>query len=189
MSKVKKLLSGGVLVFILLSCSAFPSGRMEEASAKWEARAFWVLDSKMSTESAAMFLESFLLPTSLATMLWTEFSVQQQEVQLDTRAAYRVVRKARSRTDPLGAHTVYGYDLVVSVTVKPPSPRRNPDSYTVRFSCCPSSAEAAGVVPQPLEQALLAGIRKDGRSSGRARVERIDYLGSGEFEATVLVGD
>jgi hypothetical protein len=85
--------------------------------------------------------------------------------------------------------TVYGYDLIVDVSVPPPAPRSSPDSYTVRFDYSPSTAGDSGVIPQPLEQALLKGIREDGRSTGRARVDSIDYLGSGRFRAKVLIAD
>jgi len=95
---------------------------------------FWVLEGSMSAESAEMFLERYLLPTSLAAMLWTEFSMEGEEVRFDTQGGYRVVRKTQTLSESLGAYTVYGYDLMINVSVSPPAPRRSPDSYTVRFS-------------------------------------------------------
>lgn len=197
MSKVTKHIPVSVLIFILLSCSAFPSGRVEEPPGKQEARIFWVLDGTMNPKSAEMFLERYLFPTSLAAMLWTEFSVQGNEVRFDTKGGYRIVRKQQVLTESLGAYAVYGYDLIIEVTrpaelAAPGS--RSRKTYEVRFSY-PESPDSApgvrpsGVLPQPLEQALLAGIREDGRSSGNARVDRVEYLGSGRFRATVLVGD
>ena len=47
---------------------------------------FWVLDGSMGKESAEMFLERYLLPTSLSAMLWTEFSTEGEEVRFDTRS-------------------------------------------------------------------------------------------------------
>lgn len=237
MNKVTKYIPIGVLIFIFLSGPAFPSGRAEEPAGKQEARVFWILDDTMSAESAEMFLERYLFPTSLALMLWTEFSLQGQEVRFGTSGGYRVVRKQRVLTEPLGEYTVYGYDLIIDVTcpaegrpaqarpaeatgsgARPASSRtafgeksegRTPESYVVRFSypesadsgsgsqpkagvqhgVWPSGARPSGVLPQPLEQALLAGIKADGRPTGKARVEQIGYLGSGRFRATVLVGD
>lgn len=205
MNKVTRYIPIGVILFVLLSCSAFPSGRVEEPSGKQEARVFWVLDGSMSTESAEMFLERYLLPTSVAAMLWTEFTLQGNEVRLDTQGGYRVVRKQRVLTEPIGAYVVHGYDLIIDVTrsssAPPPAGSRaqSADSYVVRFSypesadsgsgSTPKAVQPSGVLPQPLQQALLAGIREDGRTSGKARVQLIEYLGSGRFRATVLVGD
>jgi hypothetical protein len=201
MSKVTKHIPVSVLIFILLSCSAFPSGRVEEPPGKQEARIFWILDGSMSAESAEMFLERYLFPTSLAAMFWTEFSVQGNEVRFDTKGGYRIVRKQRVLTESLGAYTVYGYDLIIEMTwpaearpAESAPDSRSRKTYEVRFSY-PESADSAsgirpsGVLPQPLEQALLAGIGEDGRSSGNARVDQVEYLGSGRFRATVLVGD
>jgi hypothetical protein len=193
MNKVTQYIQIITLVFILLSCSAFPSGRVEEPPGKKEARVFWVLDSSMSAESAEMFLERQLVPTSLAAMLWTEFTLQGQEVLFDTAGGYRVIRKQKVLTDPLGTYTVYGYNLTVDLSQ--PAPHHTAEhstsqrSYPVRFAYPESADSTSGVIPQPLEQALLAGIRQDGRSNGKARVESIDYLGSGRFQATVLIGD
>jgi hypothetical protein len=150
---------------------------------------FWVLDGSMSEESAEMFLERYLLPTSLAAMLWTEFSGEGEEIRFDTQGGYRVVRKTQALSESLGVYTVYGYDLVIDVTVSPPAPRRSPDSYPVRFSYSESTVSGSRVIPQPLEQALLTAIRESGRPSGMARVGDIYYLGSGKFKATVLIGD
>ena len=150
---------------------------------------FWVLDGSMGKESAEMFLERYLLPTSLAAMLWTEFSTEGEQVRFDTRGGYRVVRKTQALSDPLGAYTVYGYDLIIDLSVSPPAPRRSPDSYPVRFSYSESTVSGSGVIPQPLEQALLTAIRESGYSSGMTRVGDISYLGSGKFKATVLIGD
>jgi len=200
MNKVARYISASVLIFILLSCSAFPSGRAEEPTGKQEARVFWILDGTMSSESAEMFLERYLLPTSLAAMLWTEFSLHGDEVRFDTGAGYRIVRKQRVLAESVGGYTVYGYDLIIDIT-RPsewpgsgarPASRRTTESYVVQFSY-PGSSDSgvrpSGVLPQPLQQALLAGISEDSRSTGKARVEQIEYLGSGRFRATVLVGD
>jgi hypothetical protein len=227
MNKVTKYIPIGILIFIFLSGPAFPSGRAEEPAGKQEARVFWILDGAMSAESAEMFLERYLFPTSLALMLWTEFSLQGQEVRFDTSGGYRVVRKQRVLAEPLGEYAVYGYDLIIDVTrpaegrpaeapgsgARPASRRtafgEKQKSYMVQFSypesadplsgsppkagvhqgVRPSGVRPSGVLPQPLEQALLAGIRADGRPTGKARVEQIEYLGSGRFRATVLVGD
>ena len=208
MNKVSKYLPISALVFILLACSGFSSGRVEEPSGKQTARMYWVLDASMSAESAEMFLERYLFPTSLVTMLWTDFTLQGGEVRLDTLGGYRIVRKQQVLAEPLGGYTIYGYDLIIDVThpaegrpaqgrpAAAPSSRKV-ETYVVRFSypeagdtgSGPSGSQPGGVLPQPLEQALLAGIRKDGRASGKGRVERIEYLGSGRFEATVLIGD
>jgi hypothetical protein len=208
MNKVSKYISLSALVFILLACSAFPSGRLEQPSGKQETRAFWVLDGSMSAESAQMFLERYLFPTSLATMLWTDFTLQGGEVRLDTLGGYRIVRKQQVLAEPIGGYTIYGYDLIIDVTRpaegRPSAGRaatvpsnRTVETYVVRFSYPEAADTGSGssglqkrsVLPQPLEQALLAGIRKDGRDSGKGRVEKIEYLGSGRFEATVLIGD
>jgi hypothetical protein len=208
MNKVTQYVLISTLVFILLACSAFPSGRVEEPSGKQEARVFWILDGSMSAESAEMFLERYLFPTSLAVMLWTDFTLQGAEVRFDTLGGYRIVRKQRVLAEPIGAYIIYGYDLIIDV-VRPAGGRpaegrtgkgraeaapsgRTVKTYTVRFSYAGSAEEESrpkGVLPQPLEQALLAGIRADGRSSGKVRVDRVEYLGSGRFEALVLVGD
>lgn len=178
-----------ILLFILLSCSAFPAGRSEVSSGKQEVRMYWVIDGSMSEESAAMFLERHLLPTSLAAVLWTEFSTQGAEVRFDTRSGYRVLRKTPVMSESLGAYTVYGYDLMIDVTSNPPAPHRSHDSYSVRFFYSESMVPDSGVIPQPLQQALVIAIRESGRRSGTARVADIDYLDSGGFKATVLIGD
>lgn len=204
MNQVIKYVSISALIFVLLACSAFSSGRVEEPSGKQEAQVFWVLDGSMSAESAEMFLERYLFPTSLATMLWTDFTLQGKQVRLDTEGGYRIVRKQRVLAEAIDGYTVYGYNLILDVTrpaeARPAEGRsaagsRTVESYVIRFSY-PAAAEGSlsgsqskGVLPQPLEQALLAGIRKDGRTSGKGRVDRIEYLGSGRFEATVLIGD
>jgi hypothetical protein len=196
MNKVSKLVPSGILLFILLSCSAFPAGRVEQPAGKQEARVYWILDGTMSAESAEMYLERYLFPTSLALMLWTEFTAQRDEVRFDTLTGYRVVRKQRVLSESIGTYTVYGYDLIIDI-VRPdgrtPAQQRAADraatTYDLQFSYPESVDAGSAVLPQPLEQALLAGIRQDGRSSGRARVERIEYLGSGRFTATVLVAD
>ncbi len=196
MNKITKYISVAVLLFILLSCSVFPSGRVEEPSGRQETRVFWVLDGSMSAESAEMFLERYLLPTSVAAMLWSEFSLQGNEVRFDTQGGYRVVHKQRVLTEPIGAYAVHGYDLIIDVTYPAKSRAQGrtalgekPASYVVRFSYPESADSGSTVFPQPLQQALLAGIREDGRPSGKARVESVEYLGSGRFRATVLVGD
>jgi hypothetical protein len=198
MNKVTKYIPMGVLIFILLSCSAFPSGRGEAPKGKQEARVFWILDGTMSSESAEMFLERYLFPTSLATLLWTDFTLRGDEVRFETNGGYRIVRKQRVFEQPIGAYTVYGYDLIIDITVPAGAPAgRTVESYEVEFSYAeaadtgdqPAGSPAEAVLPQPLEQALLAGIREDGRSSGKARVGQIDYLGSGRFKATVLIAD
>jgi hypothetical protein len=198
MNKVTKCIPVGVLVFTLLSCSAFPSGRKEEPKDKQETRVFWILDGTMSSESTEMFLERYLFPTSLATMLWTDFNLRGNEVSFETNGGYRIVRKQRVLAQPLGAYTVYGYDLIIDVTLPALAPAgRTVRSYAVHFSYAESAdsgdqssgSQAKAVLPQPLEQALLSGIREDGRSTGKARVEKIDYLGSGRFKATVLIAD
>jgi len=198
MNKTIKCIPIGVLIFILLSCSAFPSGRVEEITGKQEARVFWVLDGTMSAESAEMFLERYLFPTSLATMLWTDFTLRGDEARFETGGGYRIVRKQHVLEQPVGAYTVYGYDLIIDITSSVGAPAsRTVKSYEVEFSYAEladtgdqsSGSQTKTVLPQPLEQALLAGIRKDGRSSGKARVGQIDYLGSGRFTATVLIAD
>jgi hypothetical protein len=150
---------------------------------------FWVLDGSMSKESAEMFLERYLLHTSLAAMLWTEFSREGEEIRFDTRGGYRVVRKTQALSESFGAYTVYGYDLMIDVTSSSSAPRRSPDSNSVRFSYSESTVSGSGVIPQPLEQALLTAIRESGSSSGMARVADVSYLGSGRFKATVLIVD
>ena len=201
MNQVIKYISISVFIFVLLACSAFSSSRVEEPSGKQEAQAFWVVDGSMSAESAEMFLERYLFPTSLATMLWTDFTLQGGQVRFDTEGGYRIVRKQRVLAEAIDGYTVYGYNLTLDVT-RPAEGRsqaapgsRTVASYVVRFSY-PAAADGGlsgshskGVLPQPLEQALLAGIRKDGRTSGKGRVDRIEYLGSGRFEATVLIGN
>ncbi len=198
MNKTIKCIPVGVLIFTLLSCSAFPSGRVEEPKGKQETRVFWILDGTMSPESAEMFLERYLFPTSLATMLWTDFTLRGDEARFETGGGYRIVRKQRALAQSFGAYTVYGYDLIIDITVPAGAPAsRTVKSYEVQFSYAesadssdqPSGSQAKAVLPQPLEQALLAGIREDGRSTGKARVEGIDYLGSGRFKATVLIAD
>ena len=201
MNQVIKYISISALIFLLLACSAFSSGRVEEPAGRQEARVFWVLDGSMSPESAEMFLERYLFPTSLATMLWTDFTLQGGQVRLDTEGGYRILRKQRVSAEAIDGYTVYGYDLILDVTwpaeartaAEPGS--RTVKTYVVRFSY-PEAADGGfagsqpkGVLPQPLEQALLAGIRKDGRASGKGRVDSIEYLGSGRFEATVLIGN
>jgi hypothetical protein len=149
----------------------------------------------MAKESAQMYLERYLLPTSLTAMLWTRFNREDSEIQLDTQTGYRVVRKQMVLVDPLGTLSVYGYDLVVDISVPPSVPDRSPASYTLRFTYPSSPDEASSaeeipeVIPQPLQQALLKGIREDGRSSGWVRVQSLDYRGSGRFQATVLIAD
>jgi hypothetical protein len=78
---------------------------------------------------------------------------------------------------------------MIDVISSSPAPGRSPDSYSVRFSYSESTVSGSGVIPQPLEQALVTAIRESGRPSGMARVGDIDYLGSGKFKATVLIGD
>jgi hypothetical protein len=202
MEKVTIRLSISILIFTLLSFSVFPSGRAEEPTGKQETRMFWVLDGSMSTESAEMFLERYLFPTSLAVILWTEYTLVGKEVRFDTRGGYRIVRKQRVLAESIGAYTVYGYDLIIDVTwpaeawpAEARAPKgRTQKTYVVQFSYPESAASSSGsppkaVLPQPLEQALLAGIREDGRTHGRARVEQVEYLGAGRFRAAVLVGD
>ena len=198
MNKTIKCIPIGILIFTLLSCSAFPSGRVEEPKGKQETRVFWVLDGTMSAESAEMFLERYLFPTSLATMLWTYFTLRGNEARFETNGGYRVVRKQHVLEQPVGAYTVHGYNLIIDITSSAGAPAsRTVKSYEVEFSYAeladsgdPSSdSPSEAVLPQPLEQALLAGIREDGRSSGKARVGQIDYLGSGRFRATVLIAD
>jgi len=192
MNNVTRYISVCILIFFLFSCSVFPSGRTEAPPGKQETRVFWVLDGTMSAESAEMFVERYLLPTSLAATRWTGFAVTGQEVRFDTTGGYRVVRRNKILIDPIGALTVYGYDLIVDmVRDSEAQPARNasPESYLVRFSYPLAAAPQSGVIPQPLEQAFLAGIRKDGRSVGKGRVESVDYLGSGRFKATVLISD
>ena len=192
MNKVTRYISVCILVFLMFSCSVFPSGRTEAPPGKRETRVFWVLDGTMSAESAEMFLERYLLPTSLAAARWTGFTVTGQDVRFDTTGGYRVVRRNKILVDPIGALTVYGYDLIVDMmrdSEAQPARGSSPESYLVRFSYPLPSAPESAVIPQPLEQALLAGIRKDGRGSGKGRVESVDYLGSGRFKATVLISD
>ena len=197
MNKVTMRLSISILIFTLFCSSAFASGRGEEPVDKGEVRVFWILDGSMSAESAEMFLERFLFPTSLAAMLWTEFSLEGEEVRFETRGGYRVVRKQRVLAESIGAYTVYGYALLIDVTwpAEARAPKdRTQKTYVVQFSYPESADSSSGsppkaVLPQPLEQALLAGIREDGRTSGKARVEQVEYLGAGRFRAEVLVGD
>jgi hypothetical protein len=128
-------------------------------------------------------------------MLWTDFAVRGDEIRLDTAGGYRIVRKQRVLAETVDSLGVYGYDLIVDVTLPAEAPERGrPERYEVRFSYPGavdpgSESSPAAVNPQPLQQALIAGIRDDGRSEGKARVEQIEYLGAGRFTATVSVGD
>jgi hypothetical protein len=196
MNKVSHYFLISALILTLPACPTSPSGREETLSGRLEARAFWVVDGSLSRQSAEMFLERYLFPTSLALMLWTEFSVRGEEVRFDTLGGYRILRKQRVLTEALGAYALHGYDLIVDISRAPPGPKsRTIGSFQVRFSYAESIANGGpdngspGVLPQPLEQALIAGIRADGRSAGMARVATIDYVGSGEFTATVLIGN
>jgi hypothetical protein len=187
MRRAEKCLFAGILILTLLSCSVFPSGRAERPPAGARRQAFFIVDGAMSGESAQMFLERYVLPTSVAAMQWTEFALKGREIRFEYRGGYRIARKRLTLTDTLGSHTVYGYELTVEPPGGPPSLREGPASHTVRFTYS-SSSEDAGVLPQPAEQALLAAVRQDGRSSGWVRLDSISYLGSGRFKATVLVG-
>jgi hypothetical protein len=193
MNKVTRYTSITALIFALLACSAFPSGRAEEPSGRQEARVFWALDGSMSAESAEMFLERYLFPTSLAAMLWTDFTRQGGEVRFDTSGGYRIIRKTRVLAEPFDGYTIYGYDLIIDITRPAEAPSgRTVKTHVVQFSYPESTdtgSRSSGTVPQPLQQALLAGIGEDGRSSGKARVQQIEYLRSGGFKATVLIGD
>jgi hypothetical protein len=186
MRRAGKCLSAAFLIVLLLSCSVFPSGRAEQPSAGVRQKAFFIVDRAMSDESAQMFLERYVLPTSVAAMQWTEFAHQGREIRFEYRGGYRVVRKRLTLTDPLGPHTVYGYELVLDSPGRPPSLREGPAPHTVRFTY--PALQDTGVLPQPAEQALLAAVREDGRSSGWVRLDSIGYLGSGRFKATVLIG-
>ena len=115
MNKVTMHLSISILVFILIGSSAFASGRGEEPVDKGEVRVFWILDGSMSAESAEMFLERYLFPTSLATMLWTDFTLQGGQVRFDTEGGYRIVRKQRVLAEAIDGYTVYGYNLTLDV--------------------------------------------------------------------------
>lgn len=134
-----------------------------------------------------MFLERYLLPTSVAAMWWSEYSVEEGEVRFDSSGGYRIVRKRRVLNEPLGAYTVHAYDLTLQWTADASAPRGKPSSYSIEFSYPRSADSVSGVLPQPLEQALLQAIRRHGLRTGRARVETIKYLGEGRFTATVLV--
>jgi hypothetical protein len=173
---------------LLLSCSAFPSGRTEKEPGKERLKIYWILEGPPGSESAEVFIERFYLPTSLAMLLWTGFTVQGEEVLLDTRGGYRVLNKKQFLVEPLGSYTVYGYELDYRVTSSPPPSSSRAESYTVRFSYRRAAARPKGVLPQPLEQALIAAVRKSGRSSGTARVVSLSYQGSGGFKAEVQVG-
>jgi hypothetical protein len=191
MNKVTAYTLASVLMLSLLACAAHPSSRVEEQPQKLELRAYWIVDGSMSGESAQMYLERYLLPTSLAVMQWTAFRVQGQEIRLDTEGGYRVVRKARILSEPLGSYTIYGYDLLVNFSPGGSAEKggRAAASYTVTFSYSGPAEAGAAVLPQPLEKALLAAVEEDGRTAGWARVQSIDYLGSGRFRAGVLLAD
>jgi len=174
---------------ILISCSAFPSGRREEATGKQELRMYWILEGTPGSGSSEIFLTRYHLPTSLTKLMWTEFVVRGKNVEFTTQGGYRIVTKKQVLTEPLGNYTVYGYDLNIEVTVSPPSPPGPPESFSVSFSYAQAARTGSGVLAQPLEQAMIAGIRKSGLRSGRALVENLKYLGSGKFKARVLVSD
>ncbi len=144
-------------------------------------KVYLVLKPEESQNS--MLVERMLLPSSLAALTWTEFRLEGSgNVELSAGGGYRIVSREPQSAESLGELGVYAYALKVTWTQAAPAPRK---TMTISFSY--SGPDAAGVVLQPAQRALLEGIRRSGKQSGSARVMEIDYLGRGKFRAAVGV--
>jgi hypothetical protein len=166
-----------------VSCTAFPSATPEKGAGQGTVRAFWILSGGASEAQEAL-LERLYLPTSLAALFWTEFSVAGGQVELESRCGYRVLSRKRVLVEALGAErTVYGYELRLEVVSPPPDLSGAVKGYEVSFSY--PQVQGGKVEAQPLQQALVQAIRQSGRKAGRGRVVSLSYRGSGRFSARV----
>jgi hypothetical protein len=170
---------------LLASCRSYPAGRSERPIAQGEIQAYWVL--RGDEANAEMLVERLYLPTSLAVLTWTKFSVTNEGVQLESQGGYRVVSRRETLREPVGDLIVHGDQLSIRLTSAAPVPSGRPRAYEIDFSYAGLEAASSRVIPQPLQEALLRGIRESGRRSGQARLVSLSYLGGGRFAATVEV--
>jgi hypothetical protein len=169
----------------LASCRSYPAGRAEEPTAPAEFQAYWVLRGEEA--NAEMLVERLYLPTSLAVLTWTKFSVTGDGVQLDSQSGYRVVSRRQTLREAVGDLVVLGEALSVRFTSAPRVPSGRPRAHVVDFSYAGLQAASSRVIPQPLQEGLLRAIRESGRRSGQARLVSLSYLGGGRFAATVEI--
>lgn len=170
---------------LLASCRSYPAGSAEEPLTGGDIQAYWVL--RGDEANAAMLVERLYLPTSLAVLTWTRFSVTDDGVQLDSQGGYRVVSRREALRDTVGELIVLGDELSIRLTSAAPAPAGRSRRYEVEFSYAGMKAASGRVIPQPLQEAVLRGIRESGRRSGQARLLTLSYLGGGRFAASVEV--
>jgi hypothetical protein len=171
---------------LLSSCQGYPAGRGEQGPlSEDEIQVWWVLRGEEA--NSGILVERMFLPTSLAAFAWNNFSLTGEGVQLDSQGGYRVVSRRQTQREAVGELVVQTEELSIRVASAAPHPAGRPRTYDVDFSYAGLKAATSRVIPQPLQEALLRGIRSSGRGSGQARVLSLRYLGAGRFAATVQV--
>lgn len=159
------------------------------AAAPVDIQAYWILEE--GAANAEMLLERFYLPTSLSVLRWTRFEVTSGGVELaGAGGGYRVTRKQEILSEAWQGNLLRGYSLRIDFTGQAEEPSGSSRRLTVRFAYDtgrPDGGHPGAVIPQPLQQALLQGIKASGRNSGRARVLELRYEGRGRFEAEIEV--
>ncbi len=150
--------------------------------------AFWIFPRDQGNPELP--LEQTYLPASLGACMWTRFAVGGLQVDLASAASYRVLSRRPLLEESVGAYRLRGYEVRIRLLADeedglPQALRlRRARTYRVSFRY---PGEAPGAAQQPLQLALLQGIRASGLAEGTGRVEALRYLGRGRFQAAVAV--
>ncbi len=180
--KLRHFLTILLMHSLILSC-IFSRGLSEEEKRKGEIRIYLLFARNDNTANA--FMERYHLPSALYSFTWSEFSVEGEEVNLDSRGGYRIVSKKLVYTESIGSYMLYGYDVGASCHVlKEISPLK---TYTVTFNYI-DMTEKEGFTYQPADWARLKAIWKSKKVSGSVRIVELIYIGAGEFKARVEIG-
>jgi hypothetical protein len=179
--------AGALLLFCLLSCSGLQAEASGEKPALTPQRlltVYLVLTPEESRNS--MLVERLQLPSTLAALAWTRFSlIGSGNVDLEALGGYRVLSRKPLAEEPIGGYGIYSYALELSYTGRTDyAPKR---TFNLSFDYRFLAENDGGVVIQPAHRALLEGIRRSGRQTGVARVLELRYRGAGRFTARVAV--
>lgn len=174
-----------VLVVAVTALPAWGSGGSGERAAPAERGPLSVhLVLKPEESGNSMFLERWLLPSSVSALGWTDFALAGSgEVELAAAGGYRISSHKPLSEESLGPIGIYSYSVAVSWSQQPAQGARKTFSLSFNYS----ARDSEGVILQPAQRALLEGIRRSGKERGSARVLELTYLGGGRFRAKVGV--
>ena len=169
------------IMMALISTALFASGTKENPQSGARTLTLYML-ARTANEAETFTIERMDIPASLSLFGWTPFSWDRKNVSMRASAGYGMnVRRAAEK--PAGALTLLEYKAEVTPqNAGAPAPK---SLLTVSFSSADCAARDGSVLYQPARLAVILAVKKNGASSGFARIKEITHLGGGEFSAAV----